>query len=491
METTTNDASMHRHDWRAAAFRRATLAVLAMSFIVYGSANAAAQSCVSNLTGPPGLAYPLFDWRLIGKGSLPQSYGYVLTEDALQIDVQDGTAMGLAANQMQVTLVTSLSWQKEIVAWNRFRGAIQSISTPGPFEGVIQPPSGVFSLSMRITRTTCASTTHALVLRKAKFLGIMTDVYHLDPNNFWELWGGKSVTITWIADNAGNPTYPPPCVSPCVPLGSFVTRPQADRVTWRPNGGNWLFDGSGGSVTTQWGTTGDVPLRGHFDQDGLVDIAVWRPSTGMWHIITSQNGAMVSRQWGQNGDVPTPADFDGDGRSDFAVWRPATGMWHISGNTSGITSSWQWGQSGDVPVPADYDNDGRADLAIWRPSTGYWWIVNSSDNSRRSQQWGQPGDIPVPADYDNDGRADIAVWRPSNGMWYVIASSTGTWSMEQWGQAGDVPVPGDYDHDLRPDIAVWRPATGEWFYRLSATNRRIGFQWGMPGDIPLPPGRFR
>jgi hypothetical protein len=39
-------------------------------------------------------------------------------------------------------------------------------------------------------------------------------------------------------------------------------------------------------------------------------------------------------------------DFDGDGKADVAVYRPSSGMWYIAG---GATT--QWGAAGDVPVP--------------------------------------------------------------------------------------------------------------------------------------------
>src|SRR5690349_17149190 len=83
---------------------------------------ALAQSC--GTLNPPGFAYPLFDWRLINMGALPQHYGYVVIEDAIQIDVADGTALGLTPTQMQINLVTNLPWQKQVVAWNRLFSAM-------------------------------------------------------------------------------------------------------------------------------------------------------------------------------------------------------------------------------------------------------------------------------------------------------------------------------------------------------------------------------
>jgi beta-N-acetylhexosaminidase len=78
-------------------------------------------------------------------------------------------------------------------------------------------------------------------------------------------------------------------------------------------------------------------------------------------------------------------DYNGDGRSDLAVWRPSTGVWWVRG-----IGTVQWGLSGDVPVVGDYNGDGRIDLAVWRPSTGVWWV-----HGVLTAQWGKASDIPV------------------------------------------------------------------------------------------------
>jgi len=156
-----------------------------------------------------------------------------------------------------------------------------------------------------------------------------------------------------------------------------------------------------------------------FDSDGKDDIAVWRPSNGMWYV--RGGGAL---QWGAAEDVPVPGDYDGDPQDDIAVWRPSNGIWYVQGSPPV-----QWGRSGDVPVPADFDADGKDDIAVWRPSTGVWYLRGGS-----SPQWGVSEDVPVPGDYDGDPQDDVAVWRPSNGIWYVEGSSP-----VQWGARGDVP----------------------------------------------------
>lgn len=261
---------------------------------------------------------------------------------------------------------------------------------------------------------------------------------------------------------------------------------KADFTVWRPSNGTWYsIDGTGGSLTKQWGASTDIPVIGDYDGDGKTDLAVWRPSTGTWYVILSSTGQVMQRQWGGKGDIPVPGDYDGDGKTDLAVWRPSTGTWYIILSSTGRSIQEQWGRSGDVAVPGDYDGDGRIDFAVWRPSTGYWYVLLSSNGKTVVRQWGSSSDKPAPGDYDGDGKTDFAIWRPSTGYWYVIQSSTGKIVSRQWGGNGDVPVPRDYDGDLKTDFAVWRPSNGTWYVLQSSNNKTVSRQWGSSTDVPI------
>lgn len=267
--------------------------------------------------------------------------------------------------------------------------------------------------------------------------------------------------------------------------GDFTGDGQADTGTFRCATGEWSVSGMPPLIL---GRCGDKPVPADYDGDSRTDIAVWRPSDGMWYVLLSSEaysqGAMLSVQWGSGsvGDVPVPGDYDGDGKTDFAIYRPSAGAWWVlkSSGSYATYAHFAWGleAAGDMPTPADFDGDGKVDPAFWRPATGTWWVLRSGSAYRdfASIQWGSraAGDVPLPADYDGDNKADPAVWRPSSGTWWVLRSSDSytRHTAKQWGvqAAGDIPVPRDYDGDGQADFAVWRPASGTWWILNSSAG---------------------
>jgi RHS repeat-associated protein len=134
--------------------------------------------------------------------------------------------------------------------------------------------------------------------------------------------------------------------------------------------------------------------------DEIADIAIFRPSTGNWFILTSSSGyaTRVVYGFGGVGVIPVPADYDGDHVTDVGIYRPSTGTWFVLTSSSDFTvMEWQgWGAAGDVPVPAtDFDADGRADCVVYRPSTGQWFVRPSGGGIPWSVQFGASGDVAV------------------------------------------------------------------------------------------------
>ena len=87
------------------------------------------------------------------------------------------------------------------------------------------------------------------------------------------------------------------------------------------------------------------------------------------------------------------ADYDGDGRDNVALFRPSTGVWYRSTNPATNYDSVQWGISTDKLAPGDYDGDGRADPAVFRD--GVWYVLGSVSGVQ-IVQFGNADDRAVP-----------------------------------------------------------------------------------------------
>jgi hypothetical protein len=79
----------------------------------------------------------------------------------------------------------------------------------------------------------------------------------------------------------------------------------------------------------------------------------FRPSTGEWFVLRSEDFSFYAFPFGTTGDLPAPGDYDGDGTTDAAVFRPSSGTWFMQGSTSGTVIT-PFGQSGDRAVPNAY-----------------------------------------------------------------------------------------------------------------------------------------
>ncbi len=272
---------------------------------------------------------------------------------------------------------------------------------------------------------------------------------------------------------------------------------QADLTVIRPGNNVWYTtagDNASGYSAVKWGVEGDVPVPADYDGDGILDIAVWRPSDGIWYINRSTDGSVAYFSWGKTTqhptgglpDVPVTGDYDGDSIGDIAVWRPDTGVWYVlfsSENFDPLKSGvFSWGRLGDIPVQADYDGDGRDDHAVFRSMENRWYIFRSQSQTWSVKAFGLAGqDMLVPADYSGDGKADIAVYR--SGTWWIEDSTTGAIEALEFGFADGIPVPADYDNDGAVDLGVFRE--GQWYINKSTDGSLASFRFGLAGDVPL------
>ncbi len=238
-----------------------------------------------------------------------------------------------------------------------------------------------------------------------------------------------------------------------------------DIAVFRPSTGLWAVRGLGRSY---FGTDGDRPASGDYDGDGITDIAIYRPSSGLWAV---KNITRV--YFGSGSDTSVPGDYDGDGNCDIAVFDLDIGLWSIRG----ITTAY-FGNIDDNPIPGDYNGDGVDDIGIFRPTSGLWAIRGITRS-----YFGADGDTPVPGIYRwyssartaAPFRAEVAIYRPASGLWAIKGLTRA-----YFGSGDDSPIVGNYEGSGLEEIGIFRPANGLWAIR---GNTRVYF--GTDGDTPL------
>jgi hypothetical protein len=230
-----------------------------------------------------------------------------------------------------------------------------------------------------------------------------------------------------------------------------------DVAVWRANGFGdparsyfFILRSSDGTLQQeQFGRSGDNPaIAGDWDGDGRADVAVYRngaaagdPSYIFYRPSASPATNFQAVQYGLSGDEAVRGDFDGDHKLDLAVFRPSNSVWYISQSSNSQLVYQNWGTSSDRRVVGDYDGDGKSDVAVFRPSDNTWYILNSSNGTASYRQWGINGDIIAPGDFNGDGKTEPTVYRPSDQRWYTPPCMSFVQNGVRFGASGDTAVP--------------------------------------------------
>ncbi len=115
----------------------------------------------------------------------------------------------------------------------------------------------------------------------------------------------------------------------------------------------------GGAEYVSWGSVFDFIVPGDYDADGRSDFCARRNIGGVYyHFILERDGGGTGAAgipWGgTNGaapdDISVPGDYDGDGRTDIAIYRPTDGVFWVRHSIDGSIRAESWGGVLDYPL---------------------------------------------------------------------------------------------------------------------------------------------
>jgi len=202
-----------------------------------------------------------------------------------------------------------------------------------------------------------------------------------------------------------------------------VFRPTT-RTWYLDKNGNGKWDGAVTDATFAFGLTSDLPVSGKWRTTSYTDIGVFRSSTRTWYLDYNSNmkwdGTSLDRAYtfGLSGDKPVSGDWDNDGLSEIGVFRPSTRTWYLDYNGNGkwdgtsLDRAYTFGLSGDIPVTGDWNNNGITNIGVFRPTTRTWYLDYSGNGAwgtgDKSYTYGLNGDAPVTGDWKGSSASSIS-----------------------------------------------------------------------------------
>ena len=246
------------------------------------------------------------------------------------------------------------------------------------------------------------------------------------------------------------------------------------------------------------GMSGDKPIAGDWDNDGIDTIGVFRPTQGKFYLrnTNSQGNADITATFGTNGDIPIAGDWNNDGIDTIGVYRPSEKRFFLSNSNTQIGNApsfvYSIAMTGDIPIAGDWNNDGIDTIGVYRPGTSTFFLRNSnSDGSADITPFafGINGDMPIIGDWNNDGIDSVGLFRPIEGKFFLRnTNSQGNADITAtFGTDGDLPIAGDWNNDGIDSVGVFRPTNGMFYLRNtnSAGPADASFAFGTKGDLPI------
>jgi hypothetical protein len=244
---------------------------------------------------------------------------------------------------------------------------------------------------------------------------------------------------------------------------------------------------SGGAANRDfiYGRSGDEPLVGDWNGDGVATVGVRRGSQFFLRNSNSGGPANISFYYGRASDEVVVGDFNGDGRDTIGVRRGSE--FHLRNSNSGGPAhvSFHFGRAGDEPLVGDWNGNGTATVGVRRGSQFFLRNSNSGGAANISFYYGRASDEVVVGDWNGNGTDTVGVRRGS--QFHLRNSNSGGAANLSfyYGRSSDAPLAGRWTPPPARDQVV-----GEFTTPLVAgQSRNVNIHRALDlinGDVIAP-----
>lgn len=215
-------------------------------------------------------------------------------------------------------------------------------------------------------------------------------------------------------------------------------------------------------------------------------LGLFDPASGAWYLrdVTGHTTQLAS--FGGTGDIPLVGDWDGDGVDTPGLYRPAAGRLVIRNGPEPISFIYPI-SGGGLPVVADTDGDGRDTVSLARG--GRLFIIDGLGRGPASLEGPDPLPITLPAgtqalvggDFDGDGVDEVAAVHDG-----TVEMLGGTRRVTLGYIGTTLPVAGDWDGDGVHTVGGYDPWRAQFrLYGAGGGSGQAAVAYGSTGMLPV------
>ena len=223
---------------------------------------------------------------------------------------------------------------------------------------------------------------------------------------------------------------------------------------------------------------------------GTYAVGLFDPASGAWYLRDETGHTTQLASFGGTGDIPLAGDWDGDGIDTPGLYLPDAGRLIIRNGADPVAFIYAIAPDG-LPVVADTDGDGRDTVSVAKG--GRLYVVDGLGVGPASLDGPDPLPIALPArtealvggDFDGDGVDEVAALHDGSldlvqGARRVSLGYIGT----------TLPVAGDWDGDGVFSVGGYDPWRAQFrFFAADGETTPAAVEYGSTGMLPVA-GKF-